>query len=150
MSEAISIPLKVRERGQALADRPRLSVSSTSRGTSSPSVSCRPGSASSQPFRAVSRARKLRKRFAANRAHPFVFITNRDVPYANNVCERHLRSSVIFRKVTNGFRCEWGAETYAAFHSLVSTAKANRPSVLEVLRFVLATRVLEPLPTRPG
>jgi transposase len=85
--------------------------------------------------------RKLRKRMVANRAHLFVFITNRDVPYTNNVSERHLRPSVVFRKVTNGFRCEWGAETYAAFRSLVSTAKANRASVLEVLRFVLAARL---------
>ena len=54
--------------------------------------------------------------------------------------ERHLRPSVIFRKVTNGFRREWGAETYAAFRSLVGTAKANRASVLDVLRFVLATK----------
>jgi len=84
--------------------------------------------------------RRLRKRMAANRAHLFVFVTNRDVPYTNNVSERHLRPSVIFRKVTNGFRCEWGAETYAAFRSLVSTAKANRASVLEVLRFVLAAK----------
>jgi transposase len=89
--------------------------------------------------------RKLRKRIAANRAHLFVFVTNRSVPYTNNISERHLRPSVIFRKVTNGFRCEWGAETYAAFRSLVSTAKANRASVLEVLRFVLATK----LPTKP-
>ena len=72
--------------------------------------------------------RKLRKRIAANRAHLFVFITNRDVPYTNNVSERNLRPSVIFRKVTNGFRCEWGAETYAAFRSVVSTAKVNRRS----------------------
>ena len=85
--------------------------------------------------------RKLRKRIAANRAHLFVFVANRDVPYTNNVSERHLRPSVIFRKVTNGFRCEWGAETYAAFRSVVSTAKANRASVLEVLRFVLATKL---------
>ena len=82
--------------------------------------------------------RKLRKRIAANRAHLFVFVTNRDVPATNNVSERHLRPSVIFRKVTNGFRCEWGAETYAAFRSVVSTAKANHASVLDVLRFVLA------------
>jgi len=82
--------------------------------------------------------RKLRKRIAANREHLFVFVTNRDVPYTNNVSERHLRPSVIFRKVTNGFRCEWGAETYAAFRSVVSTAKANGASVLEVIRFVLA------------
>ena len=85
--------------------------------------------------------RKLRKRIAANRAHLFVFVTNRDVPYTNNVSERHLRPSVIFRKVTNGFRCEWGAETYAAFRSVVSTAKANRASVLHVLRFVLAAKL---------
>jgi len=56
---------------------------------------------------------------------------------------------VIFRKVTNGFRCEWGAETYAAFRSLVSTAKANRASVLDVLRFVLAANIPEQLPLRP-
>jgi transposase len=90
--------------------------------------------------------RKLRRRIAANRAHLFVFVTNRDVPYTNNVSERHLRPSVIFRKVTNGFRCEWGAETYAAFRSVVSTAKANRASMLDVLRFVLADQSpVEPL-----
>ena len=68
------------------------------------------------------------------------------MPYTNNVSEQHLRPSVIFRKVTNGFRCEWGAETYAAFRSLVNAPQ--RPTVLpvlEVLRFVLATK----LPTKP-
>src|SRR5260370_27227005 len=90
--------------------------------------------------------RRLRKRIAANRAHLFVFVTNRDVPYTNNISERHLRPSVIFRKVTNGFRCQWGAETYAGFRSVVSTAKANGASVLGVLRFVLAAKLTtEPL-----
>jgi len=86
--------------------------------------------------------RKLRKRIAANRAHLFVFVTNRDVPYTNNVSERNLRPSVIFRKVTNGFRCEWGAETYAAFRSVVSTAKACRVAVLGALRTALLTQPL--------
>ena len=45
---------------------------------------------------------------------------------------------MIFRKVTNGFRSEWGAQTYAAFRSVVSTAKANSRSVLGELRSVLA------------
>jgi len=84
--------------------------------------------------------RKLCKRIAANRGHLFVFVTNRSVPFTNNVSERNLRPSVIFRNVTNGFRCEWGAETYAAFRSVVSTAKANRAPVLAVLQFVLATK----------
>jgi len=94
--------------------------------------------------------RKLRKRIVANRAHLFVFMTNRDVPYTNNVSERNLRPSVIFRKVTNGFRCEWGAETYAAFRSVVSTAKANRRSVLDDIRKVLGPTSHGGAITQPG
>jgi hypothetical protein len=45
--------------------------------------------------------------------------------------------------VSNGFRCAWGAETYAAFRSVVSTAKANRVSVLDTVRFVISAK-------RPG
>jgi hypothetical protein len=58
-----------------------------------------------------------------------------DVPATNNVSERALRPSVIFRKVTNGFRSEWGANTHAAFRSVVGT---NASSSTE-LRNVLAT-----------
>jgi transposase len=89
--------------------------------------------------------RKLRKRMAANRAHLFVFMTHRDVPYTNNVSERHLRPSVIFRKVTNGFRCEWGSETYAAFRSVVGTAKLNRAAVFDTIQYVLSAK----LPVEP-
>jgi transposase len=84
-------------------------------------------------------AQKLRRRIARDREHLFVFVTDRDVAATNNVSERALRPSVIFRKVTNGFRSEWGAQTYAAFRSVVSTAKTNNRSVLNDLRRVLAT-----------
>jgi transposase len=84
-------------------------------------------------------AEKLRRRIARDREHLFVFITDRDVHATNNVSERALRPSVIFRKVTNGFRSEWGAQTYAAFRSVVSTAKTNNRSILDDLRRVLAT-----------
>ena len=83
-------------------------------------------------------AERLRRRIARDREHLFVFVTDRDVPATNNVSERALRPSVIFRKVTNGFRSEWGADTYAAFRSVVSTAKANSRSVLNDLRQALA------------
>jgi transposase len=89
---------------------------------------------------------RLRKRIGRCRAHLFVFVTRRDVPATNNVSERHLRPSVVFRKVTNGFRSDWGAETYAAFRSVVSTAKANATAVLDALRAALLSK---PLPT-PG
>ena len=84
--------------------------------------------------------RKLRNRMLANRGHLFVFVTRRDVPSTNNISERHLRPSVIFRKVTNCFRCEWGPETYAAFRSVVSIAKVNGASVYDTIRFVLSAK----------
>lgn len=84
-------------------------------------------------------AEKLRRRIARDRSHLFLFVTDRAVSATNNARERALRPSVIFRKVTNGFRSEWGAQTYAAFRSVVSTAKVNGRSVLGDLRGVLAT-----------
>ena len=81
---------------------------------------------------------KLRKRIGRHRAHLFVLMTDREVPPTNNTSERHLRPSVIFRKVTNGFRSEWGAEVYAAFRSVGSTAKIAGQSVLEATRSALA------------
>ena len=95
-------------------------------------------------------AEKLRRRVARDREHLFVFVTHRDVPATNNVCERALRPSVIFRKVTNGFRSQWGADTYAAFRSVVSTAKANGISALQALRAALAGAPMIPHPASPG
>ncbi len=81
---------------------------------------------------------RLRRRIARDRCNLFVCVTDRDVPATNNVSERALRPSVIFRKVTNGFRAEWGAETYAACRSVVSTAKLNGNAVLAAIREALS------------
>lgn len=95
-------------------------------------------------------AEKLRRRIARDRGHLFVFVTDRAVVATNNACERALRPSVIFRKVTNGFRSAWGAQTYAAFRSVVSTAKANQRAVLDDLRRVLATPAETDTLAQPG
>ena len=57
---------------------------------------------------------------------------------APNESERALRPSVIFRKVTNGFRSEWGAKTYAALCSIVETGRRNGRSALTAIRDALA------------
>jgi transposase len=95
-------------------------------------------------------AERLRRRIARDRQHLFVCITDRAVPATNNVAERALRPSVIFRKVTNGFRSQWGADTYAAFRSVVSTAKANRRAVLDTLRQALAADASAHIASQPG
>ncbi len=55
----------------------------------------------------------------------FVFLKRRDAEPTNNESERALRPSVIFRKVTNGFRSEWGAKAYADLCSIVETGRRN-------------------------
>ena len=67
-----------------------------------------------------------------------VFLTRRDVEPTNNVSERGLRPSVIFRKVTNGFRSAWGASVYADLCSIVATGRLAGRSPLASLRAVLA------------
>jgi transposase len=68
----------------------------------------------------------------------FVFLKRRDVEPTNNESERALRPSVIFRKVTNGFRSEWGAKTYADLCSIVETGRRNGRSALTAIRDALA------------
>ena len=79
------------------------------------------------------RARRLQKRYQRHREHLFVFLHCPAVPPDNNACERVLRPSVIHRKVTNGFRSEWGAHTYAALATVIETAKLQNRNVFDTL-----------------
>jgi transposase len=69
-----------------------------------------------------------------------VFLTRRDVEPTNNVSERALRPSVIFRKVTNGFRSDWGAKVYADLCSIVATGRLSGRSPLAAIRTALTSR----------
>jgi transposase len=81
--------------------------------------------------------KKLARAIRKCRGDLFVFVTRRDVPYTNNGCERALRSSVIFRKVTGGFRSHWGARVYAAAQSVIGTGRLGGKSALEAIQDVL-------------
>jgi transposase len=69
-----------------------------------------------------------------------VFLTRRDVEPTNNASERSLRPSVIFRKVTNGFRSDWGAKVYADICSIVSTGRLRGRTSLAAIRDALTGR----------
>ncbi len=83
-------------------------------------------------------ARRLFRAMRRDRADLFRFVTRRDVPYTNNACERALRPSVIFRKVTGGFRAEWGATVYAAAASVIATGRLHGLTALAAIRAALA------------
>ncbi len=82
--------------------------------------------------------RRLYRAMRRDRADLFRFVTRRDVDYTNNACERALRPSVIFRKVTNGFRAAWGAKVYAAAASVIATGRLHGLSALAALQAALA------------
>ena len=90
-------------------------------------------------------ARRLFRAMRRDRGDLFRFITRRDVPYTNNACERALRPSVIFRKVTGGFRSEWGAKVYAAAASVIGTGRLHGLTALEALRTALAGNAVIPV-----
>ena len=68
-----------------------------------------------------------------------VFMTRRDVEPTNNGSERELRPSVIFRKVTGGFRSVWGAASYGDIRSIVATGRLHGRGPLDAIRAALAT-----------
>lgn len=76
----------------------------------------------------------LLKQIKAWRAKFFVFLTNRSVPATNNISEREIRPSVVFRKVTNGFRSDWGAQIHAGYRSITGTARLSGKSALDAVR----------------
>ena len=78
------------------------------------------------------------------RRHLFVFVQNRDLSATNNGSERALRPCVVYRKITNGFRSEWGAALYADIRSVVETARRRSIRAIDAVRLTLDGRPLSP------
>jgi transposase len=86
---------------------------------------------------------KLKRVAKRYRQNLFVFVTNREIAPTNNGSEQALRPCVTFRKVTNGFRSEWGAKLYADIRSVLETARRRAIGALRAIRLTLAG---QPLP----
>jgi len=91
---------------------------------------------------------KLQKRYRNHRQHLFVFLYRDDVSPTNNVSERTLRPSVIHRKVTGGFRSQWGADAYAALASVIATAALKGVNAFDALQCLIGKPAL-PIPFPP-
>ena len=72
------------------------------------------------------------------RSQFFTFMTARDVPPTNNAAERALRPSVIFRKVTNGFRSIWGGDVHALIRSVIGTGRLHGLAAHQAISRALA------------
>jgi transposase len=84
-----------------------------------------------------SHGRRLRKRYGKVRSHLFTFLEHPDAPPDNNASERELRPTATYRKVTGGFRSQWGADLFAAVRSVIGTAARQGCDAYQAIRAVL-------------
>lgn len=66
---------------------------------------------------------RLQNRYLDLQENLFLFLDDPTIPPTNNASEQALRWSVIFRKITNGFRSDWGRDLFAMIRSIVNTGR---------------------------
>jgi transposase len=81
--------------------------------------------------------KNLQKIVKKIRRHLFVFVTRRDLDPTNNGSERAIRPCAVYRKITNGFRSEWGAQLYADIRSVVETGRRRSIRAIDAIRLTL-------------
>lgn len=89
-----------------------------------------------------SEEQRLQNRYILHQEKLLTFLYYPGVPPTNNESEQALRTSVIHRKVTNGFRSEWGAKAYADLLSVIATSKIKGGRVFETLVKLMGRPVL--------
>ena len=80
---------------------------------------------------------RLKKRYIKHRESLFTFFEDPSIEPTNNSSERSLRPSVIFRKVTNGFRSDWGRDFFSAIRSLIGTGQRQGLNPYQALQRAL-------------
>ena len=81
---------------------------------------------------------RLKKRYVKHREHLFLFLDDASVPATNNASEQALRMSVVFRKVTNGFRSDWGRDLFASVRTVVNTGRRQGMTAFEAIQKALS------------
>jgi transposase len=79
----------------------------------------------------------LRKRYARVRDHLFTFLDHPEIAADNNSSEREPRPTATYRKVTGGFRSDWGADLFAAVRSVIGTATRRGIDAYQAIRNTL-------------
>ena len=123
--------IAVNRRRQALATSTLQQYRSQLRGSLREILNLKPKSSEGQ---------RLLKRYQQIREHLLLFLDDETVPPTNNSSEQALRWSVVFRKVTHGFRSVWGAELFAQVRSLVNTARRQGISAFEAISRALTSQ----------
>lgn len=87
----------------------------------------------------------MRRRYGKVRDNLFTFLDHPDIAADNNGSERELRPTATYRKVTGGFRSNWGAEFFTNVRSVVSTATRHGVDAYAAIKNAV-TGTTPPLP----
>lgn len=85
---------------------------------------------------------RLKKRYEELQDNLFLFLEDAAIPPTNNSSEQAIRMSTLFRKVTNGFRSDWGKDLFAAVRSVVNTGKRQGLSALQSIQRAISGQSL--------
>lgn len=85
---------------------------------------------------------RLRTRYLKLRDSLFSFLLNPEVPPDNNGSERELRPMATYRKVTGGFRSDWGPELCAGVKSVIAPAARRGLDPYHAILSVLSGRTV--------
>jgi transposase len=80
-----------------------------------------------------SKAFNLLKRLRTYRDDVWRFMTDKDVPFTNNLAEQALRMCKVKQKVSGGFRTSHGADTFFTIRSYLATMRKQGHSLFECL-----------------
>ena len=89
---------------------------------------------------------RLQTRYRALQENLFLFLDDPTIPPTHNASEQALRWSVIFRKVTNGFRSDWDRDLFASVRSIVNTGRRQGFSAFESILAALNPGI--PIPSK--
>jgi transposase len=82
--------------------------------------------------------RRRQKRYTKIQDHLLLFLDDAAIPPTNHASEPAIRMRTVLRKVTHGFRAEWGRDLWAAVRSVVNTGKRQGLSAYQAMQTALA------------
>jgi transposase len=85
--------------------------------------------------------KRLKKRYLKHGDSLFTFLKDpQAIPATNNGSERAIRLSTIYRRVTGGFRSDWGKHLFASVRSVVNTGQRQKLTPRQSIQRTLGTQ----------
>lgn len=84
------------------------------------------------------------KRLREHRADVWRFMTDKDVPFTNNLAEQALRMSKVKQKISGGFRTVHGADTFLTIRSYLATMQKQGACLFDCLASAFVGQPIQP------